>query len=408
MGRRGAGRAIVAADDRPAHVEGPASRAVQRSRSRLTRPRLPIRSVTSPRRVVIAHEWLTAVGGSDKTVAAMARALPEAKVVTAIADPATVAELFPDATSVEALWTNRLPQARRRWRSYSPAVILAWSMFQAGEAEVLISSSHFAARAAGSRFRGQHLCYCYTPMRVAWRPDLELSRLPPRIRPAVNAALPAIRAWDRRTARNVAAFAGISTTIVERIRDAYDRDAVCLFPPVDVAPFTASARRSPPGYFLAFGRLIPYKRFDLAVQACTEAGYDLIVAGTGPDEGRLRAMAGPSVRFVGRVDDSTYLHLLAGATALLFPGEEDFGIVPVEAQAAGCPVVALGRGGALDTVSEGETGVLFPEPTVASLRDGIDAVLSKQWDEVALRRWASQFSEERFAREMRSFVDAHG
>lgn len=358
------------------------------------------------RRVVIAHEWLTAVGGSDKTAQMMLRALPGARLVTAVADPATVAELFPD-DPIETLWTDRLPGARRHWRPYSPAVVAAWSMFQAGDADVLVSSSHFATRAAGARFGGPHLCYCYTPMRVAWRPDLELDRLRPALRPAVGALLPAVRAWDRRTARGVTAFAGISSSVVERIRTAYDRDAECLFPPVDVPRFLASPRRSPFDYFLAFGRLIPYKRFDLAIRACSEAGYPLVVAGSGPDEARLRAMAGPSVRFVGRVDDGAYLELLAGATALLFPGEEDFGIVPVEAQAAGCPVVALGRGGALDTVSDGVSGVLFPDPNVASLREGIEALMARPWDEVAVRSWASQFSEERFATEFQAFVAAH-
>lgn len=358
------------------------------------------------RRVVIVHEWLTVVGGSDKTVQMMVHALPGSRVVTAVADPRTVAELFPEST-VQTLWTDRLPAARRRWRPYSPAIVLAWSRFRPRDADVLISSSHFAARAAASGFRGPHLCYCYTPMRVAWRPDLELERLRPSLRPVVNALLPAVRAWDRRTAEGVTAFAGISSAVVERIRNAYGRDAQCLFPPVGTGPFLASPRRPPFGYFLAFGRLVPYKRFDLAIQACTAGGHPLVVAGSGPDEARLRAMAGPTIRFVGRVDDTAYLELLAGATALLFPGEEDFGIVPVEAQAAGCPVVALGRGGALDTVKDGETGVLFPHPTVGSLSEGIEAVLARTWDEAALRQWASQFSEERFTREFRAFVSAN-
>jgi len=360
----------------------------------------------STRKLVIAHEWLTVIGGSDKTVQAMVRALPGARLVTAVADARTIDELFA-GVPVETLWTNGLPAAQRRWRPYSPAIALAWSRFKVDDADVLLSSSHFAARAAGSRFRGPHLCYCYTPMRVAWRPDLELTRLRPGVRPAVNALLPAVRAWDRGTAKRVTAFAGISSAVVERIRQAYDRDAERLFPPVDLPRFLASPRRPPFGYFLTLGRLIPYKRVDLAVQACTAAALPLVVAGSGPDEARLRAMAGPSIRFAGRVDDGGYLELLAGATALLFPGEEDFGIVPVEAQAAGCPVVALGRGGALDTVSDGETGVLFPEPTVGSLRDGIEAVVARRWDESVLRRWALQFSEERFARELRAFVAAH-
>jgi len=355
------------------------------------------------KRVLIAHEWLTVVGGSDQVAAAMARALACPRVVTAIARDSTTDELFPD-TQVGTLWTNRLPAAQHRWRAYSPAIILAWSMYRARDVDVLISSSHFAARAAASGFRGPHLCYCYTPMRVAWRPDLELDRLRPSLRPLVNGVLPAVRAWDRRTAKGVTAFAGISSSVVERIRHAYGRDARRIFPPVEVSTFLTSKRRPPFKHFLAFGRLIPYKRFDLAIQACANAGFTLVIAGSGPDEARLRTMAGPSVRFVGRVDHAYYLDLLAGATALLFPGEEDFGIVPVEAQAAGCPVVALGRGGALDTVRDGETGVLFAEQTVEALQDAMETVLGRAWDDAALRLWASQFSEERFAEELRAFV----
>jgi glycosyltransferase involved in cell wall biosynthesis len=361
---------------------------------------------TDPR-VVIAHEWLTVIGGSDKTVQAMTRAFPSARVVTPIATQATLDELLP-GTEVRTLWTNRLPDAQEHWRRYAPAIVAAWSALKVDDADVLVSSSHFASRAAGTRFDGTHLCYCYTPMRVAWRPDLELQRLPARWRPLVRGVLPPIRRWDRWTTRSVDAFAGISTAVVDRIREYYDRDAVVLFPPVEVDPFLAAARRPSPGYLLTFGRLIPYKRFDLAIEVATRHGYDLVVAGTGPDLARLQTQAGPSVRFEGWVDDARYRELLSGASALLFPGEEDFGIVPVEAIAAGCPVVALGRGGALDTVRDGVTGVLFPEPTVEALGAAVEVALGRRWDEAALRQAAAPFSTSRFVEEFRRFVLTHG
>ena len=353
-------------------------------------------------RVLIAHEWLTAMGGSDKVARAMLQALPGSRLITAVADPRLIAELAIDRP-VERLWTDRLPGIRQHWRLYGPAIGLGWSMTKLRDADVLISSSHFATKAAGRRFDGPHLCYCYTPMRVAWRPDLELQRLRPLARPVAHAVLPAVRAWDRRTARTVTAFAGISTSIVERIRDAYECDAERIFPPVDVASFR-EVERKPGTFFLAFGRLIPYKRFDLAVRVCTAANYPLVVAGSGPEEARLRAMAGPSVTFVGYADDEHYRRLLSEAIAVLFPGEEDFGIVPVEAQAAGCPVVALGRGGALDTVDDGVTGVLFSDPTDADLDDAITRLLAGTWDPDRIRRWADGFSEARFAREFADFV----
>jgi glycosyltransferase involved in cell wall biosynthesis len=352
--------------------------------------------------VVIAHEWLTALGGSDKTVRAMLETLPGCRLLTAVADPRLISDLM-EGQSVERLWTDHLPGAQENWRRYGPMIALAWSTLKLRDTDVLISSSHFATKAAGYRFRGPHLCYCYTPMRVAWRPDLELHRLRPSMRPMANAVLPAVRGWDNRMAKGVTAFAGISSSVVERIREAYDRDAVCIFPPVDLASFRSGQRR-PGRYFLAFGRLIPYKRLDLAVRVCTQHDYPLVVAGSGPDEARLRALAGPSVRFLGYVDDHQYRELLSEAIALLFPGEEDFGIVPVEAQAAGCPVVALGRGGALDTVNDGKTGILFAEPTVADLEDAMERVLAATWDTEAIRDWTEQFSKDRFRREFLGFV----
>lgn len=353
-------------------------------------------------RVLIAHEWLTALGGSDKTVQAMVHALPDCRLLTAVADPRLVDQLLAGQL-VERLWTDHLPGARESWRRYGPAIALAWSTLRLRETDVLISSSHFATKAAGFRFEGPHLCYCYTPMRVAWRPDLELHRLRPAMRPVANAVLPAVRGWDTRTAKGVTAFAGISTCVIERIEHAYGRTAERIFPPVAIEAFQRQPRR-PGQFFLAFGRLIPYKRFDLAIQVCTANDYPLVVAGIGPDEARLRAMAGPSVRFVGYVDDEDYRNLLSEAIALLFPGEEDFGIVPVEAQAAGCPVVALGKGGALDTVKDGETGILFAEATADDLHDAIKRLLEGTWDTAAIRQWTTQFSEDRFVQEFLRFV----
>jgi glycosyltransferase involved in cell wall biosynthesis len=356
------------------------------------------------KQVLIAHEWLTALGGSDKTVQAMVQALPGCRLLTAVADPRLVDQLLP-GQAVERLWTDHLPGARESWRRYGPVIALAWSTVKLGNADILVSSSHFATKAAGLRFRGPHLCYCYTPMRVAWRPDLELHRLRPTMRPVANALLPAVRKWDRHSAQGVTAFAGISRSVVERIRHAYDRDARCIFPPVDVESFLSNPRLPGTGrYFLAFGRLIPYKRIDLAVRVCTAHDYPLVVAGSGPDEARLRALAGPSVQFLGYVDDQKYRELLADTIAVLFPGEEDFGIVPVEAQAAGCPVIALGKGGALDTVQDGETGILFPEATAADLEEGIARLLAGTWDTERIRQWTTQFSGTRFRQEFLAFL----
>ena len=354
--------------------------------------------------MVIAHEWLTILGGSDKTLKAMTEVLPDAEIVTAVADPDFTARFLP-GKRIETLWVDRLPDARTRYQRYAPAIVAAWTAKRLHDADLLISSSHFAAKAAGWGFDGPHLCYCYTPMRIAWRPDLELSRLPGRAHRVARGVLPAIRSWDRATARTVTRFAGISTAVTERIRTAYGRDADLVFPPVELERFLVQRKR-PGRHLLAFGRLVGYKRFDLAVSACSAAGLPLVVAGAGPDEARLRAMAGPTVRFAGRVDDDTYAALLADATALLFPGEEDFGIVPVEAQAAGCPVVAFGAGGALDTVEDGRTGVLFGRQDEESLLAGIRRAMDTDWDEDVIRAGSARFSGECFAEAFAGFVDS--
>ena len=270
------------------------------------------------------------------------------------------------------------------------------------KADLLVSSSHFAAKAAGAHFDGPHLSYCYSPMRYAWRPDLEDDRLGGPSAVVGRAARPALRAWDRWSARQADTMIAISRSISDRIHDAYGINAPVIHPPVDVDRFATVIRSDQPSHYLCFGRLVGYKRMDLAVQACTKAGLPLVVAGDGPELPRLRAMAGPSVRFEQNVTDSRYLELLSDSIALLFPGEEDFGIVPVEAMAAGVPVVAFGRGGALDTVIDGVTGVLFADQTPESLMDAVHRSSGFHVNADKLRAHSCTFSPGEFYEAFRS------
>ncbi len=355
-------------------------------------------------RVVIAHEWFTVMGGSDKTFLALAEMFPEAELVTAVADPATLARYLPDRP-VRRLFVDAIPGARTRWKQLAPAIMAGWMCYRPGDVDLLITSSHFAATAAGWGFEGRQVAYCHTPMRLAWRPDLEHARLPLSEAVTTKGVAPLLRRWDRAASRSVDDFVVNSTTIAERVGTAYGRCSTVIHPPVDTERFLHTSRR-PAGHLLAFGRLVAYKRFDLAIAAANQLGMPLVVAGDGPEAEALRAMAGPTVRFVGRVSDEAYAGLLAGASALLFPGEEDFGIVPVEAHAAGCPVVAYGVGGALDTVSPGVTGQLFAEQSVGSVADAIQACLDHTWDEDVLRSAATPFSKDHFIRRFRAHLDA--
>jgi glycosyltransferase involved in cell wall biosynthesis len=337
--------------------------------------------------VVIAHDWITVPGGAEKVVQALCEMFPRARIVAAVVDPAVAQRLFP-GHRVESLGVGRLPGARTHWPYYGPAMLAEWAVRRVGPADVLISSTHFGALGAGRRFAGPHLAYVHTPLRMAWRPDLEVMRLPPALAPVGRVLAPALRRVDRRASRHVDSFVANSHEVQRRILDAYGRASDVVFPPVDVEVFRAVPHR-PSDYLVAFGRLVAYKRVDLAVEACTRLGVRLVVAGDGPDRSRLEAMAGPTVEFVGRVSDPEYHELLSGARALLFPGEDDFGIVPVEAQAAGCPVIAFGRGGALDTVDPRLGNRLVNTADAGAFAGAIRSVLDQPDDHEAARRQAA-------------------
>ena len=355
-------------------------------------------------KVVLAHEWILSASGSDKVAAEIARCFDpvhdEVIVVTAAADPAIAAALFPTC-EVRTLWTDRLPGVDRHWKRYAPALLVAWSTARMPKADLLVSSSHFAAKAAGAHFDGRHINYCHTPMRYAWRPDLEGDRLTGMAARVGGLLRPSLRQWDRWSATSVDTFVANSHSIAERIGDAYERSSVVVHPPVDIARFIDIEHAEEPSQLLCFGRLVGYKRIDLAVRVCTQASLPLVVAGDGPELGRLRALAGPTVRFETAVSDARYRALLAHSTALIFPGEEDFGIVPVEAMAAGVPVVAFGRGGALDTVTDGVTGIVFAEQSTRSLADALGRLAVTPFERHKLAAHAANFGVDRFHHEMR-------
>lgn len=349
-------------------------------------------------KVVLAHEWLLSASGSDKVAAEIARTLDVDHIVTAISSPVVADTLVP-GVRVRTLWTDRLPGVHERWMRYAPALLEAWSTTRVGQVDLLVSSSHFAAKAAGARFEGPHVSYCHAPMRFAWRPDLEADRLHGASARVGQALRPALQRWDRWSAQSVTTFVANSTAIAERIRNCYERDAVVVHPPCDVDRFAAIDRSEPAGggvHYLCFGRLVAYKRVDLAVEACTRLQLPLVVAGRGPELARLQSMAGPTVRFEEHVSNERYIELLRDARGLLFPGEEDFGIVPVEAMAAGVPVIAFGRGGALDSVVDGVTGVLFAEQTVSSMAEAIDQADRTVFELDKLRAHADGFRPEVF------------
>ena len=353
-------------------------------------------------RVAIIHDYLNQYGGAERVLEALHDLFPEAPVYTSIYDPAAMPNVY-RTWDIRPSWMQRLPAWRRLFRAYVLLYPLAFESFDLSAYDLLISSSSAFAKGVIPQPDAIHVCYCHTPMRFAWRTPDYLARegFGAARRAALTLPLTLLRVWDVVSTQRVDAFIANSHAVARRIRRYYRREAVVIPPPVDLPPFCDT----PPGaYFLAGGRLIPYKRLDLAVQAFTQLGLPLKIFGDGRDRPRLQAMAGPNITFLGRVSEAERRALFSGCRAFVFPGEEDFGIAPLEAMAAGRPVIAYAAGGALETVIEGITGRFFREHTVEALMDAVAAMLTERYDPHAVRRHAERFGKEAFLARMRSFV----
>ena len=354
------------------------------------------------RRVALAHEWLDARAGSEKVFEALARLLPAADLFALTRSQGVPFDL--GGREVTTTFLQRAGPLRDRRDLTLPLMPLAWSLQRAGRYDLVITSSHACAKGFRPGRRATHLCYCHTPLRYAWDPQVDLRAR--GLGPGRRALLAALRRWDRGSTRWVDSFAANSTVVRDRIRDRYDRDAVVIAPPVDTEFFQPGDRASPP-FALALSRFIPYKRLDLAIATCVRLGLPLTVAGSGPGEASLRALAAPAghlVTFEIRPTDERLRELYQQAAVVLFPAEEDFGIVPVEAQACGTPVVAFGRGGALDTVVDGRTGALVADQDAASFASAVEAVLGAGDRRDACRRNAERFSPAVFAARVTEWI----
>jgi glycosyltransferase involved in cell wall biosynthesis len=354
-------------------------------------------------RVAISHEWLTIPGGSEKVVLEILGLLPHAEIFTTVYDPEPWPAVLRDR-AVHASFLNRVPGARRQYPKLLPLMDAAFRRFDLGRFDLVVSSNHANAKNVRKPASAPHVCYCHTPMRYVWDPDFLAGERLGAVGAAVfNGLVPALRRADLRGARGVDRFAANSSFVAGRIRDAYARDARVIHPPVEVERFAARPRdpaaAGADAPYLVFGRVVPYKRVDVAVRACARLGRRLWVAGDGRDLERVRAAAGghPGIEFLGRVADHEVGDLFARSRALLFPGVEDFGIVPVEAQAAGLPVIAHGVGGVRDSVIDGTTGVLYDDPSAEGLAAAIERFEGLAVGDAALRANAQRFAPERFA-----------
>jgi glycosyltransferase involved in cell wall biosynthesis len=358
-------------------------------------------------RVALVHDWLTGMRGGEKVLEGLCGLFPDADIHALFHHRGSVSPVI-ERHRVRTSFLQYMPFARTHYRSYLPLYPLAIERFDLDAYDLVISSSHCAAKAVVPTGRARHLCYCHSPMRYAWD-QFDAYFGPARVGAMANRwfyrpLLAWLARWDAATAGRVHRFVANSRHVADRIRRYYNRDATIVYPPVDTVFFHPAAY-SRERHFLIVSAFVPYKRLDIAIDACQRVGARLRIVGDGPDRVRLERTAGSGVEFLGRLSDDEIREEYRRACAVILPGEEDFGIVPVEAQACGCPVVAFGRGGALETVVDGDTGILFSELNATSLAAALERAATLTFDSDRLRRHAERFSRARHLSDMKAVIE---
>ena len=347
-------------------------------------------------KVALVHDWLTGTRGGEKVLLSLARLFPAAPLYTLFHFPGSVPAEIEDRP-VRTTWLQRIVSRERDYRSLLPLYFLAAESWDLSGFDLVISTSHCVAKAAQRGPKGFHLCYCHTPVRYLHDQfDDYLRGRSGVVKAAARLVRAPLRARDLATVPRVDAFLANSENVRERIARIYGRPSRVVPAPADTAFYTPAPSTRPREGLLVVSALAPYKRLDDALEASARLGRTLTIAGFGPEESRLRALAGPHVRFAGSPSDEELRELYRTAEVVLMPGEEDFGIVPLEAQACGTPVVALGKGGALETVVDGVTGVLYPDAGSGPLACAIELALTRHFDAGALVENARRFSEPAF------------
>lgn len=355
-------------------------------------------------KVALVHEWLTTLGGSERVVWAFHRMFPEAPVYTTVHRKDLLPEQFQEL-DVRTSFIQQLPGGPRHYQQYLPLMPLAFEHFDLQAYDLVLTSSHACAKGVITRPDAVHVCYTHTPMRYAWDLYHEYQASSAAWRRPIQAwLLHRLRQWDVLAAHRVDQFVANSHEVAGRIRKHYRRDATVIHPPIDLERFSPVPEAQVGDHLLVLSRLVPYKRVDLAVRAATRLGVPLRVVGEGPLMRELRGMAGPSVQFLGHLDDAAVAAELASCKALLFGAHEDFGLVPLEAQAAGRPVIAYGRGGALETVVEGVTGTFFAEQHEDDVIRAIRRLDALDLAPRAIRRHAERFGFEAFRAAMTEVI----
>ncbi|MCG8453890.1 MAG: glycosyltransferase [Spirochaetales bacterium] len=350
------------------------------------------------KRIAFVHDWLTTFGGAERVVALWKELFPDAPIHTLVYDQKNLGHIFPPDSVIPSR-IQRWPFSKRYYRKLLPFMPRAFEEFDFSNFDIVLSSSSSCAKGILTSSSTFHASYVHSPMRYAWDLYPEYLRSSgPITRHFMRQMMPDIRLWDQASANRVDLFLCNSQEVARRIRKTYRREATVIHPPIETGIFTPKESAESPKKgselgeaYLCVGRLIPYKRVDLAVKACTKLNRRLDIIGNGAEMKHLKSIAGPSVRFLGFQSDDAIRKAYQECRGFLFPGLEDFGMTPLEAQSSGRPVIAFGRGGALETVSENQTGLFHQEQSTKSLISAMEQFESQTWNPLEIRKHALNF-----------------
>ena len=359
-------------------------------------------------KVAIVHYWLVTMRGGEKVVEELCRLFPEADIYTNVYNPDKIS----DTIKSHKIYTTKIngwPMAKKMYQKYMPFMPNALMELDLTGYDLIISSESGPAKGVCPAPGAFHICYCHTPMRYLWDMYHEYFRKSnPLVKFFMKKMIPGLRQWDVMSSNLVDHFVANSSFVAARIKRYYNRDAEVIFPPCDIKRYE-SVVRAPEDFYLFFGQLVGYKRADLAIEACIKSGRKIVVIGDGKSKEAKKYAKSGLVTFTGRVSDEKICEYFAKAKALLFPGIEDFGIIPVEANSAGCPVLAYRKGGACDSIQEGKTGLFFDEQTAESLIDCMEEFEKREsefTDRSVYTAHVQKFSKEEFDKKILQAVES--
>ncbi|MEW6196924.1 MAG: glycosyltransferase [Bacteroidota bacterium] len=357
--------------------------------------------------IALVHDWLTGMRGGEKVLEVLCELYPQATLYTLLHNKGSLSPTI-EAMKIETSFVDKLPFKSNKYRNYLPLFPLAIDSINFSKYDLIISTSHCVAKSAKPNKNALHICYCHTPMRYVWEMYDEYfgkGKTGIVTRAVMRFIAPILRKWDVATSNRANYYVANSYNVARRIKEYYNRDSDVIHPPVDTTLFQLSEKND--NYFLIVSALVPYKKVDIAIEAFNKLGKKLLIVGTGPESEKLKSISKSNIEFLGWKSDEELAKIYAGCKALLFPGVEDFGIVPLEAMACGKPVIAFGQGGALETVigeGENKTGIFFYEQTSDPLIKAINSFDGKDFNPQKIRDHALEFDRAVFKEKLKKYI----